>query len=356
MEIETKEIEYLRAARGAMISGKLDDALLCYRMALSENPENPEAKYFCRYNDFEEGLKKGEVKNPFIYLITSLQGAVEYVAKFDCSNYEKCVVINAIVASYKNIPEYIILAYEHLSIDLIEECILSCYWLGTYITENFQGNQEFEKYAIEPWEKAIELHQLYGVKAENYKVEDYAGKLKILNPDYIIPEKPLENMREKKAREEAEEAEKKAKIEAERAEKKARERAEEAEKRAKIEAEKAEKNAREEAEKAEKLAQAKKEKLKTYSYIALGICVFFLLGALVGVDESTKGTLPVILGISLIAAIVFFVLRFKPELMIMCVAKIKGLQKQKIEKESKEKNDNSKDSNGENDVDCENRQ
>ena len=46
-----------------------------------------------------------------------------------------------------------------------------------------------------------------------------------------------------------------------------------------------------------------------WSYVALGIGIFFLLGSFVGVDESTKDVLPIMYTIVLIAAVVFAVFK-----------------------------------------------
>ena len=46
-----------------------------------------------------------------------------------------------------------------------------------------------------------------------------------------------------------------------------------------------------------------------WSYVALGIGIFFLLGSFVGVDESTKDVLPIMYTIVSIAAVVFAVFK-----------------------------------------------
>lgn len=54
----------------------------------------------------------------------------------------------------------------------------------------------------------------------------------------------------------------------------------------------------------------KQKNLGCLSYVAIGICVFFLLGAIVGVDEKTADTLPTILGVAAVAAVAFCFLKF----------------------------------------------
>ena len=288
---ETREIQFLRAARGAISAGEIKEAMSLYEMAFNEDSENPEAKYFYHFNDFINCFERGEeLKYPILYLINSLEFAVKYIAEFDCSNYEKSVVITTMISTYNIVFDYVVEAYNILGVDLIDDYIIGLYWLGSYIKRDFEEEPDFVEFAVGPWERAIELHQEYGCKHENYKVEDCAEELKKIKPHYVIPAKPDENARERitrekaeqekqRAREEAERAEKKAREEAERAEKKAREEAERAEKKAREEAERAEKKAREEAERAEKKAReeadakAQKEKEKIQLIIIAAVLV-----------------------------------------------------------------------------------
>ena len=258
MTEETREIQLLRAARGAISSGEIAKAISIYEMAFEENPENPEAKYFYHFNGFINSFSgREELKYPFLYLINSLEYAVKYVAEFDCTDYEKGIVIATIKSTYNVVFNYLVNAYDIFGVDLMDEYIIGLYWLGSYIKNDFKEKSEFWEFAVEPWEKAIELHQEYGFNDEYYRVEDYAQKLREIKPEYVIPTKPAENIREKKAREKAEQAEQKALEEREKAEKKARKEAEIAEKRAREEAKRKIELEREETQKAE--AAAKRE-------------------------------------------------------------------------------------------------
>lgn len=69
--------------------------------------------------------------------------------------------------------------------------------------------------------------------------------------------------------------------------------------------------------------EGKKSKMGCFSYIALGVCIFFALGSIVGVDESTADTRPTILIIAALGLIAFFALKFY----------IKKLDAQKVAKE-----------------------
>ena len=206
---ETREIQYLKLARESIGNGKINDAERYYKAALSENSENPEAKYFNNFYNFMESFNKCDIKDPFVDLMLSLDEAVKYVAEGHWTDREKSIVITTMKSTYMIIPDYIIEAYINFSVDLIEDCIMSLYWLGSYIKTYFKEEHYYMEIAIEPWKKAIELHQEYGCTYENYKIEEYAKEINKIDPEYIIPERPVENLHEKKAREDAEKAEKK---------------------------------------------------------------------------------------------------------------------------------------------------
>ena len=163
-----------------------------YRIAFNENPENPEAKYFCKFTDFVDGFGTSEdVRYPFLYVICSLEDAIKYVATFDCSDYEKSLVITTITSTYDILFKYLLEAINLFEVDLIDEYIVGLYWLGSYIYDDFQENSDLMAFAADPWKKAIELHQECGCKHENYKIEDYVEKLKKIEPEYTVPEKSM---------------------------------------------------------------------------------------------------------------------------------------------------------------------
>lgn len=55
----------------------------------------------------------------------------------------------------------------------------------------------------------------------------------------------------------------------------------------------------------------KQQKVRNSSFVAIGVCIFFLLGAVFGVDEKTADTLPTILGIAAVAAATFAFFKYK---------------------------------------------
>lgn len=88
--------------------------------------------------------------------------------------------------------------------------------------------------------------------------------------------------------------------------------------------------------------KGKNVNFKFWSRVALGVCVFFLLGAFVGVDESTKHTLPTILSIAVIGAVVFVAFKLFDKLQAEQLVqeekeRLEQEEKERIEKEEQEK-------------------
>ena len=204
MERETKELKYLWIARESFAQSNLSDTKEYYELTYAENPENPEAKYFHHFYDFMKKFKEGDIEWPFKFMVNSLQDAVEYASNDEWTGREKSTAILAITTTFGCIPQYITFAYENWNVDFLDICICGLYWLGSYIKTFCKEEQYYMEMAIEPWKKAVDLHLLYGCSHENYKIEEYVAEIQKYDPEYVMPEKPVENAREKKAREEAE--------------------------------------------------------------------------------------------------------------------------------------------------------
>ena len=189
------ELEKLQEARAYLIAGKQAEALGCYAVVATVNPENPEAKFFIHYIDYvdfvnDQNAENSKLKLISLRLINSLEHAVKYVSEADCSKKEKLGVISQIVDDYTSIPGFVI----GMRISPIEETIqsgvLSLYWLGSYIKNDFNEDPEAMKLAIIPWKEAVKQQQKwYAYKYEGYKAEDYAAQIQKVDPAYTMPKK-----------------------------------------------------------------------------------------------------------------------------------------------------------------------
>ena len=184
-------IKNLNLARVCYKEGKETDALAYYALVMDEEPENAQANYFCRYFDFQESIEKKEgVKDSLLFLINSLEKAIKYVADDGCSKGEKMAVVKAIVNTYTPVTDFVISSRISTSKDTIENGVLSLYWLGSYIKNNFNSDSDAMELAIIPWKEAVKLQQkFYAYKYEGYKAENYVAEIQKVDPSFTIPKK-----------------------------------------------------------------------------------------------------------------------------------------------------------------------
>jgi len=185
------EVQKLNEARAYLCTGNDAEAVGCYAVVAAENPENPEAKFFTCYLDYldskEDASKR---KMAMIKLINSLEDAVKCVAEADCTREEKLAVIKTIAELYTPVPGYMITVQLAPIAETIEDGVLSLYWLGSYIKNDFNEDPEAMKLAIIPWQEGVKLQQkFYAYKYEGNKAEDYAAQIQKVDPAYTMPKK-----------------------------------------------------------------------------------------------------------------------------------------------------------------------
>lgn len=187
----TLEKEKLALARECFRKGDDSEGIGYYAVVHAENPENAEANYFCGYADYVSSVsKKSGVKDAVVSLMNSLENAIKYVAESEGTKSEKLAVVRAIVDTYTPITNYITSARISTTKDTIEYGVLSLYWLGMYIENNFDSDSEAMKLAIIPWKEGVLLQQkFYAYKYEGVKAEDYVAKIQKVDPTYTIPKK-----------------------------------------------------------------------------------------------------------------------------------------------------------------------
>ncbi len=189
------EREKLNEARAYLSNGEEAEAMGCYAVVAAENPENPEAKFFTHYTDYVDYISdqqsdRSKLKLISINLINSLENAVKYVSEADCSKKEKLTVISQIVENYTSLPGFFIDCRISPIGETIESGVLSLYWLGSYIKNDFNEDPEAMKLAIIPWKEAVKQQQKwYAYKYEGYKAEDYVAQIQKVDPAYTMPQK-----------------------------------------------------------------------------------------------------------------------------------------------------------------------
>lgn len=186
------EHEKLNEARARLCNGEVTgETVGCYAVVAAENPENPEAKFFMCYMDYMDSIEDASKrKMAVLNLMNSLENAVKYVAEADCTKEEKLAVIKGIVDLYTPVPDHTITMRISPIGETIEAAVLSLYWLGSYIKNDFNADPEAMKLAIIPWKEGVKLQQKwYAYKYEGYKAEDYVTEIQKVDPAYTMPQK-----------------------------------------------------------------------------------------------------------------------------------------------------------------------
>ena len=143
------------------------------------------------YMDYMDSIQDASKrKMAVLKLINSLECAVKYVAEADCSKKEKLAVIKEIVDLYTPVPNYAITMRISPIGETIEAVVLSLYWLGSYIKNDFHSDPEAMALAIVPWKEGVKLQQKwYSYKYEGKKAEDYVAEIQKIDPAYTMPKK-----------------------------------------------------------------------------------------------------------------------------------------------------------------------
>lgn len=185
------ERENLTLAREYFRKGEDSEGIGYYAVVLAENPKNAEAIYFTNYAELVHSVtdRKG-IEDAYIAVINSLEQAIKYVANSAISMAEKLAIVKAIVETHTPIVPIVISSRSMASKDAIENGVLSLYWLGSYIKNDFNSDPAAMKLAIVPWKEAVKQHQkFYSYKYEGYKAEDYVAEIQKVDPAYTIPKK-----------------------------------------------------------------------------------------------------------------------------------------------------------------------
>lgn len=197
--------KYLKNARAAREENNAEDAKKFYDMVRIDDPENGEAKFFYQYYSLYEG-KNGEIPTRFKNLIVNLKTALRCVAESTDSDAEKLSVISAIATAF--IPmtwslnrymntlfvgsgqnrQLVIPAKEIAK--ACEDGVVALYELGDNIVKYFGGNKEMTDIAVAAWKEGVTLQQKwYAYKYEGKTAEEYAEKIRKIEPEYEMPKK-----------------------------------------------------------------------------------------------------------------------------------------------------------------------
>lgn len=196
--------KYLISARNARNEGNAEDAKKFYDMVRTEDPNNAEAKFFYLYYSVQDG-KNIEIKTRFVNLCNALESTLKLIAKSDVSEAEKMETLNDIVNTFIpetwNLNRYMnhltvgsgsntsrVLPNDHIKTVSITG-MQHLYLLGDYILELFGVNDITNNLAIRCWKEAIILNRKWYAWKIAQTPEDYAEKIKKVEPTYEMPKK-----------------------------------------------------------------------------------------------------------------------------------------------------------------------
>ena len=197
--------KYLKLARTAREEGNTEDAKKFYDIVRTEDPENGEAKFFYPFFALYEGTN-GEIAKRFQNLTNVLEPAVKLVALSAETDEEKAEVIRAMVKEYTPLTWSLNRYMNTLTVgsgqnqtrvlssrDITaagEAGVIGLYRLGDAIAKYFSDRPEILSLAVTPWKEGVSLQQKwYAYKYDGKKPEEYAEKIKKIEPSYEMPKK-----------------------------------------------------------------------------------------------------------------------------------------------------------------------
>jgi len=191
------EKQYLVKARACLLNDDKAGAVGAYTVVATENPANGEAAFFCTYADYigaQSDYAKGKgssarIKDAFEKIVSSLEAAVESVAKSEGTKEEKLAVIAKIAEIYTPMPNHII-TMRMIPSSKIEQQVVRLHLFSSYIQAAFNSDNDAMKIAIIPLKEAVSLQQkFYGYKYEGFEVADTAARIQKIDPSYVVPKK-----------------------------------------------------------------------------------------------------------------------------------------------------------------------
>lgn len=184
----TKEENFIYA-RESLREGELKNAEGHYFMLHEKDPENAEAEFFSAYMSFNSFVEKKDYEsagNAFKAMTKSLKTAVKCIKDAECDGDENMFVLSKLVEIYTPIARFPFDKRIH-SCPFFDG-ISALFALGDAIENEYKSDPRAMKLAIELWKEAVSFYTTYQPSALNsIKPENYAEKIKQLDPTYNIP-------------------------------------------------------------------------------------------------------------------------------------------------------------------------
>lgn len=198
------ESKYLISARNARKENNSEDAKRFYDLVRVDDPENLESRFFYSYYSLQEGTN-GEIPTRFVNLCNTVISVVKELSKKEDSNENKQTLLNDIVDTF--VPEtWTIFAYlinltvgegsnrvqviDKSKRDIVcKEGVNTLYALGDLINNEFSNLPDAKKLAVSSWKEGVFLSQKWYALFKKAVTEEYANKIKAIEPNYVMPRK-----------------------------------------------------------------------------------------------------------------------------------------------------------------------
>lgn len=195
----TKEENFVYA-RKFLMEGDIDNYGGHYYMLLKKEPDNAEAEFFSAYMAYQNAMNSEEIPQlayskkssviigSFDAMAENSGKAVAWIKDSESDEDEKLFVVSTMVKIFAPIPGFL----AKMSSAAIEPGALGLYALGDAIEKEFGAVSGAMDLAAEAWKNAIELqHSCWAKNYNGIKLEDYAEKVKKVDPTYIAPKTPI---------------------------------------------------------------------------------------------------------------------------------------------------------------------
>ena len=147
---------YLLLARQARAENNAEDARKYYDMVRTDDPGNPEAKFYYTYYRLLDG-KKGEAFNQFVNLGNSLAPTVKLINEYDYSKEDKELLLKDIIACVKSANSITKDALRDIGKQAADGDLVfakSLYSYGCAIQEIFGDDPTMIDLAVSAWDAA----------------------------------------------------------------------------------------------------------------------------------------------------------------------------------------------------------
>ena len=189
-----KQMENIARARKALREHRDQEALDCYLRVNEEDSNVAEAAYWA-YTAYWESCvdKQASAEDKWIAfsaVSAELTKAIEEIVESEGSDVDKLFVVCSFVGVYVPIADYAVKNSIADPKKRIERAVLTLYWTGDAIERNFGKDPDFMVAAAKAWKEGVKLQQqFYAYSYDGNKAEDYAEKIKKIEPDYEMPKK-----------------------------------------------------------------------------------------------------------------------------------------------------------------------